>query len=175
MQYELAGTPPHVGERGKGLETAVRNPAGEPVLFWLDGALGDTLLAYPALATLRLSAAGRPLVAVGNPAYYAFAARLGLIDRAYAASGTAGTALFGGALPPNLPLPDTAVLFSGAQLALAGRLRALGVARVIAAPARGPGTRHQSAYLLDCLRPLLTSDPSPTADWWGHRHRARCH
>lgn len=142
------------------METEVRNPAGEPVLFWLDGALGDTLLAYPALAALRLSAAGRPLVAVGNPAYYAFAARLGLIDRTYAASGAAGTALFGGALPPDLSLPDTALLFSGAQLALAGRLRALGVARVIAAPARGPGTRHQSAYLLDCLRPLITPDAS---------------
>lgn len=142
------------------METVVRNPAGAPVLFWLDGALGDTLLAYPALAALRLSAAGWPLVAVGNPAYYAFAARLGLIDRIYATSGAAGTALFGGTLPPNLPLPDTAVLFSGAQLALAERFRALGVARVIAAPARGPGTRHQSTYLLDCLRPLLAPDAS---------------
>jgi len=141
----------------------VRDPVGAPVLFWLDGALGDTLLAYPALAALWLSAAGRPVVVVGNPAYYALAIRPRLIDRAIDASGAAGAALFGGALPPGLPLPETAVLFSGAHLALAGRLRALGVAQVISALARGPGTRHQSAYLLDCLDPLTPFEAASTS------------
>ena len=74
----------------------MRDRIGAPVLFWLDGALGDTLLAYPALAALRLSAAGRPVVVVGNLAYYALAIRLRLIDRAIDASGAAGAALFGG-------------------------------------------------------------------------------
>ena len=141
----------------------MRDRIGAPVLFWLDGALGDTLLAYPALAALRLSAAGRPVVVVGNLAYYALAIRLRLIDRAIDASGAEGAALFGGALPPDLPLPGTAVLFSGAHLALAERFRALGVARVIAAPARGPGTRHQSAYLLDCLDPLIPFEAASTS------------
>jgi ADP-heptose:LPS heptosyltransferase len=122
------------------------------LLFWLTGALGDTLLAYPALAAIRRWAPSCTITAVGRPSYYSFAARMGLVDRVIDADGPLGNALFAGGVPIGFEPPHVAVVCSSAHEQLGRNLTALGVAHVMAAPSRPADRRHQARYLLDCLR-----------------------
>jgi ADP-heptose:LPS heptosyltransferase len=136
------------------------------VLVWLSGALGDTLLGYPALAALRAWAPAAQVTAVGRLPYLAFAQRGGLVDVVADGDGPIGQALFSARDWPATPLPDLAIVWCAAYEAVADRLAALGVRSIIAAPPRPAAARHQARYLLDCLRPLgvpraLHAAPAP--------------
>ncbi|MGH2411747.1 MAG: glycosyltransferase family 9 protein [Chloroflexota bacterium] len=128
-----------------------RRPA--TILVWLGGALGDTLLGYPALAALRAWAPRARLTLIGRPSSAAFARSAGLADRVVESGGPWAGSLFGGAaLLPEAP--ELAVIWSAAYASMAQRLEELGTRVIIAAPPRPAEVRHQARYLLDCLRPL---------------------
>lgn len=138
----------------------------ERALVWLSGALGDTILGFPALAALRAWAPSATITAAGRPSYLALAARAGIVDDVLDADGPLGTALFSGAGDLPIPTPGLAIAWSAAYSLLADRLVAMGVRSIIAAPPRPDDPRHQARYLLDCLLPLgvpraLRAAPSP--------------
>jgi len=128
-----------------------RRPA--TLLVWLGGALGDTLLGYPALAALRRWAPATRMTLVGRPSYAAFALSIGLVDRVVDSGGPSAASLFGGGLP-SLEAPELAVIWSAAYAEIAARFEDMGTRVVIAAPPRPADPRHQSRYLLDCLGSL---------------------
>ena len=129
-------------------------PRPSVILIWLGGALGDTLLAYPALAALRAWAPRARITAIGGQTFLRFALQAGLLDRLESGDGALANQLFGdGAAPCQAP-PDLAVVWSSAYRHLAERLQGWGVRSIIAAPPRAAYPRHQSRYLLDCLRVL---------------------
>jgi ADP-heptose:LPS heptosyltransferase len=136
---------------------------GEPrprsILVWLAGALGDSLLGYPALAVLRRWAPHATVTLVGTPSYYHFAVTLGLVDTIVDAAAHAGSLLFAGDLSCLPGVPDLAIIWSSANKDVAERLAAGGVPSLIAAPPRATEERHQARYLLDCLGPLGVPRP----------------
>ncbi|HWE63295.1 MAG TPA: glycosyltransferase family 9 protein [Chloroflexota bacterium] len=124
------------------------------LLFWLSGALGDTLLAYPALGALRRWAPSCTITAVGRPSFLWFAERLGLVNRIEDVDGPLAGALLAGAAPRSFTPPQCAVIYSAAYEQLASYLRTLAVPLLIGSPPRSADGRHQTRYLLDCLYPL---------------------
>ncbi|HVA90621.1 MAG TPA: glycosyltransferase family 9 protein, partial [Chloroflexota bacterium] len=142
---------PRLRAEGTQPSQGARRPA--TVLVWLGGALGDTLLGYPALAALRTWAPDGRIVLVSRPAYAAFAATSGLVDQVVDSDGAMAGALFGGSSRP-LEAPELAVIWSAAYRELSEQVQNMGARVIIAAPPRPSDPRHQARYLLDCLRPL---------------------
>ena len=128
-----------------------RRPA--TILVWLGGALGDTLLGYPALASLRRWAPSAYIRLLGRPSYAAFALSTGLVDQVVDSAGPSAGSLFGRGAP-TLEAPELAVIWSAAYAEIARRFEDMGTKVVIAAPPRPSDVRHQARYLLDCLGPL---------------------
>lgn len=136
------------------------------VLAWLVGALGDTLLGYPALRALREWAPQARMVVAGRPAYLEFALGQGVIDAVIDPDSRTGAALASGRTEPGIEVPELAVIWSSAARQIADGLLAAGAPAVVASPAHAADPRHQSRYLLDCLRPLglpkvLRTGPPP--------------
>jgi|GEM_PF-2430922 len=137
----------------------IRPPAS--ILAWLPGALGDTLLGYPALAALRSWAPAACITVVGRSSYLRFAVDCGIVDRIEDADGPFPSRIFSGEQAGATDVPELAVLWSVAHAELAARMVRLGVGRVIAASTRAGDQRHQSQYLLDTLAPLLGRRQAP--------------
>lgn len=123
------------------------------ILIWQGGALGDTLLAYPALAALRTWAPAARITLIAHPSYAGFALASGLVDAIEDIDGVRAASLFGEGTPALAP-PELAVVWSSAYEHLAHRLKVMGTLAIIAAPPRPADRRHQARYLLDCLLPL---------------------
>lgn len=147
---------------------AARLPA--TVLVYRPGALGDFLLAFPALTVLRAAYPAAHLTVIGPGPALPLAAASGLADTILAADDPRLTALFAGTppaeLPAGLPRPELAILWAGTRAApLAAALRAWG-ATVVQAPGRPPADcrQHAAAYLCAALAPLgLPVAPVPVA------------
>lgn len=123
------------------------------LLIWLAGALGDTLLAYPALAAWRAHAPGCRITAVGRSSFGP-AQRAGLLDRVVDVDGPLASGLFAGRGQAHLAPPDAALVWSAAPDSIVAGLRAWGAGRIHAYPPRGPAGRHQAEYLLAGFAPL---------------------
>lgn len=135
------------------------------ILVWIGGALGDTILAYPALHALRAWAPLATITAIGRLAYLGFAADLGLIDRAEDVDGPVASALFASGRTAGCGPAALAIVWSSAHADLEQHLLAAGVSSVIAAAPRGGDGTHQAEYLLSCLEPLGIS-PRGTLPTW---------
>jgi ADP-heptose:LPS heptosyltransferase len=129
------------------------------------GALGDTLLAYPALAALRIWAPTAPITLAARFAYGSLAQSAGLVDRVVDVDRFAVSREIVG---PNGSAGPThlAVVWSTAYSDVARRLEEQGTVAILAAPPFPKDNRHQARYLLDCLTPLgiprtLTQSPLP--------------
>jgi ADP-heptose:LPS heptosyltransferase len=134
------------------------------IIVFRPGALGDTLLAFPALAALRRVFPGAWLVAVGNAPALALGRAAGLVDEVlpfddlcwadlFAEDGICSPAALGA-----LDGVDLAVLWLRDSAGLAARnLRALGIASVLSAPGRPPAEARVPAaeYLLGTLEPII--------------------
>jgi len=125
------------------------------VLVYRPGAIGDFILALPALAALRARFPGAPLIVVGPAAAVLLAAHLA--DRPLAADDARLTPLFapGAAIPPEVAATHAVIWAGAAAEPLAANLRAAG-ATVVHTPARPPAGRrqHVADYLVDTLAPL---------------------
>ena len=144
--------------------------APESILLWHQGALGDLLLAGPALQALRRRFPRARLLAVGHPERWRLLApTLGL-----GAVWDGGEALWSplyaedGALPPELGRRlagvELAVVFRPRPPdTLARRLRQAGIPRVVWLPSTPGATREPlSALQLRHLAPVgVTESPSP--------------
>lgn len=142
------------------MEPRARPAAPAALLVYRPGALGDFLLALPALAALRAAYPAAPLTVIGPAPALPLAIASGLAATALAPDDPRLTALFAGAPPAEplagLPRPAAAVLWAGASAApLAAALRAWGAA-VVHVPGRPPADRRQpvAAYLCATLAPL---------------------
>ncbi len=165
----------------------------EKLIVFRPGALGDTLLAFPALAALRRAFPGTRLIAIGNVSALALAQGAGLADEALPFDDLCWAGLLS---EDGLRSAEACQTVDGARLAalwlrdaagLAARnLQALGVASVLSAPGRPPeGARvHAADYLLGTLAPLigaaasapaetLTLAPTPEAQTWAEAEWAR--
>jgi ADP-heptose:LPS heptosyltransferase len=141
----------------------------EKIVVFRPGALGDTLLALPALAALRRAFAGCWLCAIGNAPALALAREAGLIDEALPFDDLRWADLFSAA---GMRSAEARQTLAGARLAVlwlrdsdglaARNLRALGIPQVVSAPGRPPeGARiHAADYLLGTLAPLLGDEPA---------------
>jgi ADP-heptose:LPS heptosyltransferase len=119
------------------------------ILVWLNGALGDTILGFPALAALRSWAPSSAITVVGRPSYLELGRRLGLLDNVEDADGPLALRLFAGRSSPLAF--DCAIIWSAAFEQLRVALQSRGVQRVVALGPRGPGNQHQARYLLESL------------------------
>ena len=133
-------------------ETAVRDRP-HSILIWQTGALGDTLLSYPAMQALRRWAPHSHISTAGRPAFLSFALRLGLIDTVMDVHGDDMPQPLGTG-SGQLPIPELAIIWSAAAETLAAEWQAKGAGAIVYAPAYPATPRHQARYLLDCLRPL---------------------
>jgi heptosyltransferase-3 len=142
-------------------EGAVFPPLPPPahLLVYRPGAIGDFILALPALAALRRAFPAATLTVVGHPAAVELASSAGLADATLAADATALTPLFAEASPVAalIPPPALAVLWAGASARpLAANLRALGAEQVLHVPSQPPldQRQHVADYLVESLAPL---------------------
>lgn len=124
------------------------------ILVWLNGALGDTILSYPALHALRMWAPPAVVSVAGQRDYLSFALDLGLVDRLQAPDGVLATTLFSNDRPTGRVPADLAIVWSSAYSELEHRLLELGVPVVLGAAPRGGEGVHQAEYLLSTLEPL---------------------
>jgi heptosyltransferase-3 len=134
------------------------------MVIFRPGALGDTLLAFPALAALRRAFAGAWLRAVGNLPALRLAHAAGLADEVAAFDDLCWADLFA---EEGIRSVEARQVLAGANLAVlwlrdpaglaASNLRALGVPLVVSAPGRPPdGARlHAADYLLSTLAPII--------------------
>jgi heptosyltransferase-2 len=133
-------------------------PPGAParLLVYRPGAIGDFILALPALAALRARFPGAAVTVVGPAAALPLAAPLA--DVTLAADDPRLTPLFvpgAAALPPDVNATHAVVWAGAAAEPLVANLRAAG-ATVVHAPARPPAARrqHVADYLVGTLAPL---------------------
>lgn len=135
----------------------------QKIVVFRPGALGDTLLTFPALALLRRVFADARLSVIGNAPALAVARDARLADDIASFDALCWADLFaeGGICSVEalqmLAGADLAVLWLRDPAGLAERnLRAAGVASVLSAPGRPPeGARiHAADYLLGTLAPL---------------------
>ena len=139
-------------------------PAMNKIIVFRPGALGDTLLTFPALAALRRAGAGAWLCVVGNAPALALARDAGLADEVCSFDDLCWSGLFAEAgirsaqALQTLAGADLAVLWLRDPAGLAERnLRAAGIPSVLSAPGRPPQEArvHAADYLLGTLAPLL--------------------
>ena len=168
------------GMRGDAGAMTATNPAVRPetVLLWQVGALGDTLLAYPAMAALRAWAPSARISMVGRPAFLRWALRAGLIDAAVDPDSAIGGSLAAGKGPGPHRMPDLAMIWSADGARVAAHIAQYGAGTVLHAPARPAIPLHQARYLVSCLQPLgvprtvhAVHMPAPEA---GHAETAIC-
>jgi heptosyltransferase-3 len=129
------------------------------------GALGDTLLTFPALAALRRAFPGAQLTAIGNAPALALARDAGLADVIFDYDLPWWAGLFS---EEGIRSPEAREVLAWARLAVLwiGReveqmrcnLRALGVGEIVSAPGRPPehGQMHAADYLLETLLPVIS-------------------
>jgi ADP-heptose:LPS heptosyltransferase len=132
------------------------------------GAIGDTLLTFPALRALRERFPGAELTVVGNRPALEVGRQAGMLDQAEAFGADWVSDLFGDesttVAREHLKRFDLGVVWMHDQSAatdLARRLEQAGVARAFAAtsfPAPG-SARHVADHLLDTLAPLGARRP----------------
>jgi ADP-heptose:LPS heptosyltransferase len=139
------------------------------IAIYRAGALGDTLLTFPALAALRKQWPGGHITLICRADVHALALASGLADRALSHTLSAWMCLFDDGVSPSELARET---FAGADLALvwapdaggeiASRLRALGVQQaLVAEPPPQAGSRRPAALqLLDSLAPLGLLTPT---------------
>jgi ADP-heptose:LPS heptosyltransferase len=137
----------------------------ETMVIQAAGALGDTLLAYPAVAALRTWAPKARITLAARSAYGWFALSAAIVDHLVDVDGcTSGSGITGSGGSPIRP--DLAIVWSSAYRDLARQLAEQGASAIMAAPPFPTDHRHQARYLLDCLRLLgiprtLTQAPPP--------------
>jgi ADP-heptose:LPS heptosyltransferase len=120
------------------------------ILVLRPGALGDTLLAVPALRALRRRFGEVTLTLAAQPAAARFLEQVGEVDRGLAFDDPALTHLFGAATTHPDDVDGTIIV---AWVTNTAALPALRVARVVA-PGRPGDARHCATYLLETLVPL---------------------
>lgn len=137
----------------------------DKVVVFRPGALGDTLLTFPALAALRRVFPGARLSAIGNAPALALARDAGLADAVFDYDLPWWTELFS---EDGIRSPQGREALAGARLVVVwmGRdveqitrnLRALGVQELVSAPGRPSeqGQTHAADYLLDTLSPVIS-------------------
>jgi heptosyltransferase-3 len=162
------------------------NPV-ERIAIFRPGALGDTLLAFPALAALRARYPTAQILVVGNFDALSLAQSSGLADTIADFAAPEWATLFTETsedlVPAALAGIDTAILWlRDPDSIVASNLRRLGVPRIIQAPGQPDVTArtHAATHLLATLQPLdiaFASLPLPplrlpaaaegwAADWW---------
>ena len=132
------------------------------IAIYRAGALGDTLLTFPALYALRKQWPDAHITLICRADVHALALTSGLVDRTLSHELAAWTCLFDGGVSPS----DLArEIFAGADLALvwaldaggeiASRLRALGVQQALVAepPPRAGSRRHVALQVLGLASP----------------------
>jgi heptosyltransferase III len=132
------------------------------VLVLRPGALGDTLLAVPALRALRAAWPGAKLSLAAHAGAARLLARLGEVDVGWAFDDPGLVWLWrAGAVPAGDGGPDAVVAWlSDPERSLARRLAGLGVGRVLVAPSRpADEVTHCARFLADALAPLLGGRP----------------
>jgi ADP-heptose:LPS heptosyltransferase len=139
------------------------------VVVFRPGALGDTLLAFPALAALRRAFPATRLLVVGNAPALALARDAGLADEIAAFDDARWAGLFA---EEGIRSAETRQMLAGTRLAVlwlrdaeglaARNLGALGIPQVLSAPGRPPPEAriHAADYLLGTLTPLV-GEPAP--------------
>ncbi len=145
----------------------------EKIIVFRPGALGDTILTFPALAVLRRAFPGIHSTVAGNAPALALAKDAGLVDTVFSFDLPWWAELFADA---GVRSPEARRVLEGADLAVlwlrdpeglaVQSLRALGLPLVIAAPGRpAEGQRvHTADYLLATLEPVLGKSLSVLAD-----------
>ncbi len=122
------------------------------------GALGDVVLALPAVAALRGAFPGAHLRAVGYPVHWEVAG--GLIDEVQSIDSAAMAGLLINSPTESLQRPlgssDLVVAWTGQNPTAA--LRAIGVRRIIHAPPTPPPGVHVACWLLQSLAELSTAE-----------------
>lgn len=138
------------------------------IVVFRPGALGDTLLTFPALAALRRAFPGAWLAVIGNAPALALARDAGLADAIFDFDLPWWAELFS---EDGIRSPQAREALVGARLVVLwmGRdveqvtrhLRALNVQQIVSAPGRPPADRqrHAAEYLLDTLLPVITEPP----------------
>ncbi len=138
------------------------------IVVFRPGALGDTLLTFPALAALRSAFPGARLAVIGNAPALALARDAGLADAIFEYDLPWWAEVFS---EDGIRSPQAREVLAGARLVVLwmGRdveqvtrnLRALGAQAIVSAPGRPPadGQRHAAEYLLDTLLPVITEPP----------------
>ncbi len=138
------------------------------IMLFRPGALGDTILTFPALLVLRQTFPGAHITAIGNAPALALARDAGLVDKVYSFDLPWWAELFAedGIRAPEarqmLEGTDLAVLWLRDQEGLVARsLFALGIPQVLSFPGRpAEGQRlHAADYLLATLAPVLGGMP----------------
>lgn len=145
----------------------------EKIMVFRPGALGDMLLAFPALAALRRAFPAAWLGAIGNAPALMLAREAGLADAVIPFDNLCWADLFS---EDGIRSAEARQVLVGANLAvlwlrdgdgLATRnLRALGIPLVLSAPGRPPdGARvHAAEYLLCTLAPIIGKAAAAPAD-----------
>src|SRR5919201_5338318 len=147
------------------------------ILVVRPGAIGDALLACPALAALRAARPGDSLLLMAHPAVRELVLRHGLADRFISRDGPEADALFAPAPGPardRIGPVDAAVAWTrDADGVVRRNLAGLGAKRVVVAPSRPPEgiPKHAAQHLLDTLAPLGLGGCA--AEWPGFPARTR--
>ena len=140
-----------------------------PILLYRPGAIGDTLLLWPALVALRGACPNMPLALIGHPAVAELFLANRLVDRYLSRDGPAADALF--APSDRLaherlgPLAAAIAWTADPEGLLRANLTALGADPCILAPSRPPESTgpHVAQHLYDSLAPFGLS--GPVSDW----------
>jgi heptosyltransferase-3 len=135
------------------------------IVVFRPGALGDTLLTFPALAALRRAFPGAQLSVIGNAPALALAKDAGLADAIFDYDLPWWAELFS---EDGIRSPQAREVLAGARLVVlwigsdgeqvARNLQLLGAQQIISAPGRPPADRqrHAADYLLDTLLPVIS-------------------
>ena len=143
----------------------MQDRAPSPLVVIRPGAIGDALLATPALAAICAMKAGQPLLFIAHPAVGPLIVREALADGFIPRDAPAADALF--APTPRLahehlgPLGAAVAWTADPDGLLRANLTALGARPLIVAPSRPPdgSDKHVAKHLLDSLAPLHLSSP----------------